>query len=83
MIPRRIRTDRGGEFMNDIVKEMQEYYHFEHVNSSSRHPQGDGQVERRNRDVVNQLEKMDSEDWNLNLENVLTGIRVRPNARTG
>jgi hypothetical protein len=83
MIPRRIRTDRGGEFLNDIVKEMQEHYHFEHINSSSRHPQGDGQIERRNRDVVNQLEKMDMEDWDLNLENVLTGIRIRPSARTG
>ncbi len=80
MIPRRIRTDRGGEFLNDIVKEMQEHYHFEYINSSSHHPQGDGQIERRNRD---QLEKMDKEYWDLNLENVLTRMRIRSSARTG
>jgi hypothetical protein len=82
MIPRRIRSDRGGEFMNEIMESMGKHYHFEHINSSSRHPQGNGQVERKNRDVMFQLEKMD-EDWDLNIDNVLMGLRVRPNVRTG
>jgi hypothetical protein len=50
-----IRTDRGGEFLNDIVKKMQENYHFEHMNSSSRHPQGDGQIEIRNKEEIGML----------------------------
>jgi hypothetical protein len=83
MIPRRIRTDRGGEFVNEVLKLLSEIYHFEHVLISSRHPQGDGQVERRNRDIVNQLEKLDTEDWDLNLDSILMGIRVRPTVRTG
>jgi hypothetical protein len=83
MVPRRIRSDRGGEFVNDVLKLLSEVYHFEHVLISSRHPQGDGQAERRIRDVANQIEKMDTEDWDLNLDSILMGIRVRPNARTG
>jgi hypothetical protein len=83
MVPRRLRSDRGGEFVNDVIQLLSQTYHFEHILSSSRHPQGDGQVERRNRDIIGQLEKTDMEDWDLNLDNVLTGIRVRPTVRTG
>jgi hypothetical protein len=50
MIPRRMRSDRGGEFVNDVIELLSQTYQFEHLLSSSRHPQGDGQVERRNRD---------------------------------
>jgi hypothetical protein len=34
---------------------MQENYHFEHINSSSRHPKGDGQIERRNKEEIGML----------------------------
>jgi hypothetical protein len=83
LVPRRIRSDRGGEFMNDVLQMLREVYHFDHINSSSRHPQGDGQVERRNQDIISNLEKGDMEDWDIHIANVLTGIRIRPTIRTG
>jgi hypothetical protein len=76
-----MRSDRGGEFVNDVIQLLSQAYHFEHLLSSSRHPQGDGQVERRNRDIIGRLEKTDMEDWDLKLDNVLMRIRVRSTIR--
>ena len=52
--------------------------------SSSHYPQGDGQVERMNRDVVDSLTRTatDNELWDLEVQRTAWSIRISPSRRT-
>ena len=44
-VPEEITSDRGTEFLNDLVKEFERTYHIKHIKTTTYHPQGNGQKE--------------------------------------
>ena len=57
-VPKEITSDRGTEFLNDLVVEMERTYHIKHIKTTAYHPQGNGQTERSNQTVKNILSKV-------------------------
>jgi transposase InsO family protein len=83
-IPLRLRSDQGGEFMGEEVQDLMTEYGIVHKVSSSHYPQGDGQVERMNRDVVDSLTRIATDDeWDLDVQRSVWSIRISPGRRTG
>jgi transposase InsO family protein len=83
-IPLRLRSDQGGEFTGEEVQELMKEYGIQHKVSSSHYPQGDGQVERMNRDVVDSLTRTATDnEWDLEVQRTAWSIRISPSRRTG
>jgi transposase InsO family protein len=82
--PRRLRSDRGSEFQG-AVEVLCEEFGIIQVKTSAHHPQANGQVERKNADIMRSLEKaiIDDEDWDIALDATLLGLRIIPSRRTG
>jgi transposase InsO family protein len=57
-VPKEITSDRGTEFLNKLVEELERTYHIKHIKTTSYHPQGNGQTERTNQTVKNILSKI-------------------------
>ena len=56
-IPRRIRCDRGSEFLNDVITEMAKLFDFDVKPMSRYHPSVNGQTERKNEIIWDRLER--------------------------
>jgi hypothetical protein len=82
--PRRLRSDRGSEFQG-AVEVLCEEFGIIQVKTSAHHPQANGQVERKNADIMRSFEKaiIDDEDWDIALDTTLLGLRIIPSRRTG
>lgn len=82
--PRRLRSDRGGEFKKGVDVVCDEFGII-HSETSAYRPQSNGQVERRNADITHGIERVltDDSNWDLALDNVLLGIRITPSRKTG
>ena len=57
-VPREIVTDKGTNFLAQIVKELAESLRIQRITTSSYHPQANGLCERRNAVIVGALKKM-------------------------
>jgi transposase InsO family protein len=44
-VPKEITSDRGIEFLNKLMEELEWTYHIKHIQTTSYHPQGNGQTE--------------------------------------
>jgi len=44
-VPEEITSDRGTEFLNNLVKEFERTYHLKHIKTTAYHPQGNGETE--------------------------------------
>ncbi len=44
-VPKEIISDRGTEFLNELVQELERTYHIKHIRTTAYHPQGNGQTE--------------------------------------
>ena len=84
-VPRRIRCDRGSEFLNEVISEMAKIFDFEVKPTSRYHPSANGQTERKNTIVWDRLEKMtgDNTDWDLDLRGVVMSVNNMPQRRLG
>ena len=81
--PRRIRSDRGNEFLGEFG-ELVRKAGITWKATSGYHPQGDGQAERTNREVMDKLLRSGADDeWDRHLGPLLWSIRVRPSRRVG
>ena len=47
-IPNQITSDRGTEFVNELITTLTKVYHIKHIRATAYHPQGNGQIERMN-----------------------------------
>ena len=68
--PERIHHDQGGEFTSDLFDDLHELTGIRASRTTPYHPQGDGQVERLNRKVINMLRAMPAtakKDWKAQL----------------
>jgi transposase InsO family protein len=55
--PRILQSDRGHEFVNEVIDALNTVLGIEHRLTTAYHPQGNGQVERKNKDVISSLKK--------------------------
>src|SRR3954464_728439 len=72
-------TDRGSEFINELMEALTRIYGTHHVKTTAYHPQGNGQVERTNRTLKNILSKLTTEyakPWDQYLHSALFAIRT-------
>lgn len=67
--PKRIRTDRGSEYRNAIIKELCELLKIQHDFSTAYHHQTVGSIERNHR-IFNEYIRMytESDDWDVQLK---------------
>ena len=63
--PRAILTDRGGEFINDLLKNLAKIFKIQHVTTTAYHPQSNGSLERSHQVLVDYLKHYikEYEDW--------------------
>ena len=57
-IPKELTSDRGSEFVNDLIHVMLTKYEIKHIRTTAYHPQGNGQTERTNKTMKDILSKM-------------------------
>jgi hypothetical protein len=77
-VPKEITSDRGTEFLNELVQELERTYHIKHIRTTAYHPQGNGQTERTNQTVKNILSKISRQEdsWDHYLESALFAVRT-------
>src|SRR5215218_1417468 len=83
-VPVILTSDRGTEFVNELVTVLTQVYGIKHIRTTAYHPQGNGQVERINRSIKNLLSKNlpKKADWSHYLASVLFTTRVTRSATT-
>ena len=57
-VPKELTSDRGTEFVNNLIKELSRTYHIKYIKTTAYHPQGNGQTERMNQTIKNVLVKL-------------------------
>ena len=77
-VPKEITSDRGTEFLNELVEEMERTYHIKHIKTTAYHSQGNDLVERNNQTVKNILSKLSKkyDVWDHYLDSALFAIRT-------
>ena len=78
-VPAKLLSDRGTNFLSELMQEICKLMGTEKVNTSSYHPQTDGLVERFNRTLTAMLAKTvekDGRDWDHRLPYVLFAYRT-------
>src|SRR3954451_6022526 len=79
-IPMRMTSDRGTEFVNDLITILAEKYKMKHITTTAYHPQGNGQIEWSNQTVKNILSKITRKgDWDIYLSSALFVTRTMSN----
>ena len=84
--PARVHHDQGGEFTSDMWKELHRFMGIKSSNTTPYHPQGDGQVERCNRTVLNMLRSLTAnqkKDWKKFLPKLAFAYNSTVNKSTG
>ena len=83
-IPQILTSDRGTEFVNDLITALTRVYKIQHIKTTAYHPQGNGQVERTNRTIKDILAKITPKDgdWSHFLPSALFATRVTRSATT-
>jgi transposase InsO family protein len=86
-LPERIHTDRGAQFEGQLLKELCQLWKVDKSKTTPYHPQGNGVVERGNKDLGNALRaallNRDDTDWDLVLPYLTRSIRGMPHSLTG
>ncbi|CAL9696274.1 unnamed protein product [Knipowitschia caucasica] len=83
--PKRILTDQGKEFVNELNKELCKMLNIERSLCAPYHPQTNGLVEKHNGTIQRALCKLVSErpeTWDTYLDRVMFGIRTKKQSTT-
>jgi len=84
-MPERIITDRGGQFMSNLYRNLMEVMQTQHSPSTPYHPQTDGQAERLIGSLKSVLKKLmddDKSEWDEELPFALWAYRCAVNEVT-
>ena len=84
-VPKRLRSDRGRHFVNDVFEEICSRTGIEHKLGSPEHPESQAQVERQNQ-LINQLRCLcdnNIENWPAAIKKVQLSHNSCINATTG
>src|SRR3954463_12313405 len=76
-IPAILTSDRGTEFVNELIQALTKTYRIHHITTTAYHPEGNGQTERANRTVKNILAKITpkSGHWDHYLNTAISATR--------
>ena len=83
--PEHLLSDRGANFLSNLIQDVCKYLNIKKVNTSGYHPQTDGLVERFNSTLINMLSKCakkNGKDWDKQLPYVLFAYRASVQAST-
>ena len=78
-------TDRGTEFVNELVTTLANVYKIHHIRTTAYHPQGNGQVEHTNqiiKDILAKITPSKPGDWSIYLPSALSVIQNTYQAST-
>ena len=78
-VPEQLLSDRGQNFLSELIGAVCELLGIEKVNTSGYHPQTDGMVEKFNSTIINMLSKCvekHGRDWDKQLPYVMLAYRV-------
>ena len=77
-VPEQLLSDRGANFLSDLVLEVCSLLGIEKLNTSGYHPQTDGLVEKFNSTLISMISKSStrSDDWDERLPFLLFAYRV-------
>jgi hypothetical protein len=84
-LPKIIQSDNGPEFVNALLDNLLEIAGVEHRLITAYHPQANGLVERKNKDVSRLLKKLNMSsyiDWDLYLPVIQYALNTSVNRRT-
>jgi len=82
--PKKILSDRGTHFNNQMIKELMNKFKIKHLLSTPYHPQTNGLVERFNRTLCESLAKtaQDLDNWDLQIAPTLFAYRTSKHSIT-
>jgi hypothetical protein len=83
--PKQLLTDRGTNFMSEVMSKVTQIFRIHKINTSAYHPQTDGMVERFNSSLLKMLASYtasNQQDWDLWLPYVLFAYRTAPHSTT-
>lgn len=83
--PKRVLSDQGREFVNEVNSELSKLLQIERSVSAAYHPQTNGLDERTNANIKSTLSKYVNDhrnDWDLFLDHALFSLRSKPHTTT-
>jgi transposase InsO family protein len=84
--PEKLLSDRGTEFLAEIMKEVNKCFDVKKINTTSYHPQTDGEVEKFNGTLKEQLRAASEHDhtsWDQYLPAIVSAYNATPHPSTG
>lgn len=84
--PARLLSDRGANFLSELVLELCKILNVDKINTTAYHPQGNGQVERVHQTLTNMIGSLDQErkeDWPKHLKAITFAYNCTRSAVTG
>jgi len=85
-VPKNLLTDRGTEFLSNLIKGINDYFGILKLNTSPYHPQTDGLVERFNYTLTSMLSSYvyyKQTDWDAHIPSCLLAYRNAVHPGTG
>ncbi len=84
--PQVLQSDRGGQFVSELMAEVLRKYGIEKRTTTSFHPSGNGMVERVNGEITEILKKrvgLHHDKWDLMLSDVVRSYNAAPHSSLG
>jgi hypothetical protein len=84
-VPNILTSDRGTEFVNELIAALTRTYKIHHIKTTAYHPEGNGQTERTNRTIKDILSKITPQaigNWSHYLSSAVFVTRVTKQGST-
>lgn len=75
-VPDRISSDRGGQFISELFKQLTKYLGIHHIKTTAYHPQANGKIERWHRNLKAAFRAHLTDNWTDTLPAILLGLRA-------